>query len=357
MNKKLLLGILGVIFFCMVAHSEQNQENKNIFIVKDIKTFYDAGNLTDSIDIANDKAIVNGFKYLAYRMIPSSFKNRIYTIQEAEIIKTAKEVFPIKERMTNHSYMATVDIEYEPQKVKDLFNKYGIRYRTSYSEKILFIPIFDDEEIFLHRDWRWKWLNLDANFGLLNFNIFKKNISVSLENKYSTLFEPYYKFDHIIKDYNIKNLVIVFAELNKQQIEMTIRILNPQEDELKYLIVTKKFNESDQNFFNRYINELLDKFDSELKGIKSFDQNIIFTSKVKVNSYNPTLWSAIKNKLSNIKQLKSFRILTSTVDTMEIELNYVIPVQSFKEILSLNGLSLSKKSNEWFLALNNISQK
>ena len=50
--------------------------------------------------------------------------------------------------MTGHSYMATVDIEYEPQKVNDLFNKYGIRYRTSYSEKKLFIPIFDDEEIF-----------------------------------------------------------------------------------------------------------------------------------------------------------------------------------------------------------------
>ena len=80
----------------MVAHSEQNQENKNIFIVRDIKTFYDADNLTDSIDIANNEAIVNGFKYLAYRMIPSSFKNRIYTIQEAEIIKTAKEVSLLK---------------------------------------------------------------------------------------------------------------------------------------------------------------------------------------------------------------------------------------------------------------------
>ena len=120
MNKKLLLGILGVTFFCMVARSEQNQENKNIFIVKDIKTFYDAGDLTNSIDIANDKAIIDGFKYLAYRMIPSSFKNRIYNIQEAEIIKTAKEVLPVKERMTNHSYMATVDIEYDPQKVKDV---------------------------------------------------------------------------------------------------------------------------------------------------------------------------------------------------------------------------------------------
>ena len=88
-----------------------------------------------------------------------------------------------------------------------------------------------------------------------------------MENKYSTLYEPYYKFDHLIKYYKIKNLVIVFSELNKQQIEMTIRILHPQEDELKYFIVTKKVNESYQIFFNSSINELLDKFDSELKGI------------------------------------------------------------------------------------------
>ena len=357
MNKKLFLGILGSIFFHIAAYSDQYQENKDIFIVRDIKTYYDTGNLTDSIELANNKAIIDGFKNLAYRIIPFSFRNKIYTIQEPEIIKTAKKIIPTKERMTNHSYMATVNIEYEPQKVTDLFNKYGIRYKTRYSEKMLFIPIFDDHEVFLHRDWRWKWLNLSGTFGLLNFDIFKDNVSLSLENKFSTLFDPYYKFDYIVKDHNIKNLVIVFAEVNKGQMEMTIRILNPKEDELKYLIINKKIGESNQDFFNRSINELLDKYDSELKGIKSFDQNIVFTSKVKVNSDNPKLWAAIKNKLSNIKQLKNFRTLSSAAGIMDVELNYSIPVQSFKELLSLHGLLLNKKGDEWFLTLNNISQK
>lgn len=357
MNKKFLFLIFVNIFLITSAYSGQIDDNEDIFTVMDIKTSDDTGDLDDSIELANNKAIIKGFKHLAFKIIPASFRNKIYHIQEREIIKTAKKITPTQERMTNHSYMATVNIEYDHNKVIDILNKHGIRYKTNYSKDILFIPIFFENELIARQDWRWKWLNLNGYHGLLKFKIFRRNTSVSLDNKYATLFEPYHIFDEIFNDYDVKNIAIVFAEMNNDQLEMTIRILKPYEDTIKYLIIKKNFNENYKSLFDRAINQLLENFDSELKGIKAFDQKIIFSSKVKINSKTPQIWAAIKNKLSNIPELKDYRVISSTIDQVEVELNYTIPVLFFKELLQKHGIFLNKKNDEWFLTLYKSSNK
>ena len=171
------------------------------------------------------------------------------------------------------------------------------------------------------------------------------------------MFEPYHIFDEIFNDYDVKNIAVVFAEMNNDQLEMTIRILKPDEDTIKYLIIKKNFNENYKSLFDRAINQLLENFDSELKGIKAFDQKIIFSSKVKINSKTPQIWAAIKNKLSNIPELKDYRVISSTIDQVEVKLNYTIPVLFFKELLQKHGIFLNKKNDEWFLTLYKSSNK
>jgi hypothetical protein len=357
MNKKFFFFIIATIYLAMSAHSDQIDDNESVFTVTDIKTSEDAGNLEDSMEFAKNKAIIQGFKHLAFKIVPIKSRDKIYHIQEKEILKTTKKVISKNERMTNHSYMATIDIDYDPSKVKDILNKYGIRYRTNYSEDILFIPLINDSRVAVREDWRWKWLNLEGYFGLLKFKIFNRNTIVSLENKYTTLFQPYHSFDSILSDYDVKNLTVVFAEMNDDQLEITARMLRPDEDSIKYLIIKKNYNENYRSFFDRAINQLLGDFDSELKGVKAFDQKIIFSSKVKIDSKTPQVWAAIKEKLSNISELKDYRILSSSIDQIEVELNYTIPVQFFKELLQKHGLFLGKKDNEWFLTLYKLANK
>lgn len=211
MNKKFLFLIFVNIFLITSSDSGQIDDNEDIFTVMDIKTSDDTGDLDDSIELANNKSIIKGFKYLAFKIIPASFRNKIYHIQEREIIKTAKKITPTQERKSNHSYIATVNIEYDHNKVIDILNKHGIRYKTNYSKDVLFIPIFFENELIARQDWRWKWLYLNGYHGLLKFKIFRRNTSVSLDNKYATLFEPYHIFDEIFNDYDVKNIAVVFA--------------------------------------------------------------------------------------------------------------------------------------------------
>ncbi len=147
MNKKIFFFIIATIYLAMSAHSDQIDDNESVFTVTDIKTSEDAGNLEDSMEFAKNKAIIEGFKHLAFKITPLKFRDKIYHIQEKEILKTTKKVISKNERMTNHSYMATIDIDYDPSKVKDILNKYGIRYRTNYSEDILFIPLINDNRV------------------------------------------------------------------------------------------------------------------------------------------------------------------------------------------------------------------
>ena len=196
-----------------------------------------------------------------------------------------------------------------------------------------------------------KWLNLDDDYKLLKIEVFTDSLALRLENELTCLFDPYSKFERIAKEYNTKDLIIVFAEMNKTQLEFTIRILNPDQDTIKYLVINKNAGEPNISFFNRAINELLDKIDEEWKGVKSFNQNIVFSSKAKINMGIPKVWSAIKLKLDRITELKSYRITQSSIDQMEVELNYTIPALSFKELLSQHGIFTTKQGEQWFLGL------
>ena len=150
-GKFLIITILLLQF--VSAHS--NEVDK-IFTVEGIKTYYDSGDLENSKIFANNKATIEGFKKLVFKLILASYQSKVYKIRNIDILGAVKTITPTKERMTSHSYMATVTIHFDPQKIKDILNNYGIRYKTQFSNKILFIPIFYEDETFLNRDWKYK---------------------------------------------------------------------------------------------------------------------------------------------------------------------------------------------------------
>ena len=341
--------MITLLFPFVYADSSKVNE---IFTIEKIETYHDSNNLENAKVFANNKAAIEGFKQLVHKLVPMSYQDKIHKISNIYILKAVKKITPTKERMTNHSYMATVTVHFDPQKVKNMLNYYGIRYKAKFSNKILFIPIFFEDKTLSRRDWRYKWLNLDQQYKLLRIAVFTNNLAMRLENEYACLFQPYSYLEKIAEEYNTKDLIIVFAEIGKNQLEFTIRILNPHQDEIKYLIVPKNVGELNIGFFNRAINELLDKIDEEWKGIKSFSQNIVFTSKVKIKTKTPKVWSAIKQKLNKITQLKSYRITASSINQIEVELNYSIPTPSFKELLLKHNIFVINKNEKWFLSLN-----
>ena len=345
MRQEKFWGIVIVITLLLpFAHADSNKIDK-IFTIKGIETYHDSNNLENAKVFANNKAAIESFKQLVYKIIPISDQNKIYKITNISILKSVKKIIATKERMTNHSYMATVTVHFAPQIIKNILDYHGIRYKTEFSNKTLFIPIFFENKTLLRHDWRHKWLNLDEQYKLLSIAVFTNNLAMRLENEYACLFQPYSYFKKIAEEYNTKDLIIVFAEMDKNQLEFTIRVLNPHQDEIKYLIVRKNVGELNIGFLNRAINELLDRIDEEWKGIKSFNQNIVFTSKVKIKTKIPKVWSAIKQKLDSITELKNYRVTASSIDQMEVELNYSIPTPSFKELLSKHDIFIMKEND------------
>lgn len=78
---------------------------------------------------------------------------------------------------------------------------------------------------------------------------------------------------------------------------------------------------------------------------------MIFSLKVKVNSKTPQIWFTIKNRLNNISKLKDYQIISLSTKQIKVELNYIIPVQYFKEVLQKHSVFLYKKPDEWSLTL------
>lgn len=336
-----------------------NAENlDDFFSAKGIETSYDAGNLNDSKIFALDKATLYAFKDVAMKVIPFSQKNKIYKVRNFEIINAIKKIIPHDERMTHHSYMAKVYVYFDKQKITNILNKYGIRYRMEYSENILVLPLFYEKNnkhsVILKKDWRHTWLNIEDTFGLLRLSIYNNNLSTSINNPLKALFKPYNEFYKLLKEYNSKDLIVIFAELNDSNLEFTLRFLSDEKDELKYFISRKNFKETKDAFFKRAVDEVLERIDSEWKGIKSFNQTILFTSKIKIRTETPKVWTVIQQEFKNMPQIKNYKITKTTLDYIEVEVEYTIPSISFKELLAEKGILVNKDKELWYLSLAKI---
>ena len=352
MKQKKFWSIISIIILSSQFVFAYSNETDRIFTVEGIEVYQDSGSLENSKTFAKNKAVIEGFGRLIHKLIPISHHDKIYKIRNVDMLSAVKQITPTKERMTNHSYIATIKIHFDQRKIEEVLNRYGIRYKTQFSDEILFIPIFYENETSLSHDWEYKWMNLDDEHKLLKIDVFTNSLAMRLENNLTSLFDPYSKFKSVIQEYNTKDLIIVFGQMKGDKLELIIRFLSPSRDEIKYLIVNKDIRELNINFFNRAINELLDKIDEEWKGIKSFNQNILFSSKVKIKAENPKVWSAIRFKLNSITALKNYHVTQSSLGKMQVVLNYIIPTPSFRELLLQHGIIMVKENKQWVLSLN-----
>ncbi len=245
-------------------------------------------------EIAINNAFSVAFKELISSVITNKDKKKIQSIKLNEI-KYLVESFEIKnETFLNKKYIANFNVNFNKKKTLNFFEAKNIFPSLKINKDFLKILIFidnDKNQIFLYENnpFYKNWDNIEEKYFLINYILIDEDIEdLKIINENKDNIENY-KFDKIIKKYDINDYIISIFFKNKKD----IRVLSKFFFDENLKIINYKYNNID------------------LENQKELD-NLIFQTKINLED----LWKS--NNLINTSLKLPINLQLNSKDTLKI---------------------------------------
>lgn len=354
--KKLFIFIF--LLFPSMLFAESNNNNfiiDNIFISR----------IDKDATTAREKAIHSGqrkaFNIILDRLNIDSSNGII--INDNEISQTLRSMQIKNEKITNNSYSANLMLEFSPEYINFILNKYKISKYSPYFDSYLIIPVLKENGKIYLWEKNNNWIN-SFNKNIKNYNnIFTIQYDFLTKNLLDKdfFFEPEFNnFNKLNNIYYTNNIVVVVGEENKQSnlLDIKIYVLNKEKTVNAYL--TYQINSDNIN--NNYIDAAIEIMEY-IKNISdnNVDKmtfNIIDRNNNYVDIYSPISsiqdFMNVKNKLSVNKNINEINLKAISKKLAIFTIKYAdnsnleLLIQSLKD----HGFTVSEKKYGIYVFLN-----
>lgn len=347
------------IFDSVVAASniDLQQDSKNHLVIENIEVFADAITLGE----AKDQAIMAGgkvaIKKLLDRILPYDTKwQSEKVVEQVALNEFIQDAVPVKERMTSHSYQATMNFYFDQGGIRNFMNRHGIHYSEKPIKNALLIPILHQKDgkliIWTNNEWRDAWNQIPPEVGLMQYQLTKGDLEdVQLLDPIEVMTKPYNHFAKIFKIYKTDSLLAIFVTEMDNKLDISLRFLYKNEDSQRYYSVNKKNNESKEDLYKKTAIELANKIDSEWKGLRVFSTDRTYVTKVKIKIKSQKEWQAIQTNLNKINGMQGVKLIDQG-NVKEVEMRYKTTPAILAERLKKIGYSIKSKEGIDYLVEN-----
>ncbi len=264
-----LHNIAATIFFIFSVASSSIAAVDNVFYVENIHVFYDAGNLKDSKKIAIEDGIMSGLKKLSLAITMPAAHKRIDNLKVTDFKKLIKKIQFLDERMTSHSYMATLNIEFDEKNVLSLLNSSGILYQTKIFDSFVIIPFLKNSMnwLWFNGNWKESWDRIPEQIGMIRPAVIRGNIQdIDNIDLSSFMTAEYVSFSNILERYRVRELVLIEASQYGSSMELVLRILSNKNDLKQSLSYEQQLGETEFDWYTRIAMDIMNIIDSRWKG-------------------------------------------------------------------------------------------
>ncbi|CAL7959275.1 exported hypothetical protein [Alphaproteobacteria bacterium] len=362
---QLLRFFLVVLCVMLVskAYAEDKDREKDteteVFTVEGVEIAADSGSLEDSKTIALENGANQAFFKLLHKILPANTPaityEKLQQIPRNKIVALVKEYDVVSERLTSHSYMATLNIKFYDNAVKDVLNNLGIRHADKYTPQTLVIPVLYDEGKYIvwgRGEHGSVWNAALNKIGLFKFNVIEGElVEIETLDPKTMIIEPYSRFQPILQQYNATELIIIFGEKGNSKLEVSIRFVGRDHDIVKFIEYKSDIDETPAEYTGRVIDDVAVRLDTHLRGGEAFKEPKLYSSTVYVVASTPKVWSEVRNILSNLPQIKSYTLVQDRVNIIELELNYTVAPPIISAVLLQNGVLVVNRDGKIFLEL------
>lgn len=351
MRTKLLILILLNLALVWTASALEQSAN-NVFAVNGLKAFADSDTLDNAQREAMNAVEQEAFVLLLKRLLPTSQSWKIDGIKKDQAFDLVESTNALQERKTSHSYMATVDVIFDKDKVRNLLNSLGITYADRYSEPMLVVPFIvegNNKYIWSKDDWAEAWGGAPSVMGLQRYAYMLGDLEDInfFERKDLSQYE-YKDFTLLLKKYEATDILIIEATKNKGTFLVKLRMITQNDDitqETKHTII----DEADP--YTGLIDDTLDKVDEYFKGVDLFDVKKTFRTRLSAQLTNLEEWSLINKKLSNISEVKKINVIKSSTNLVVVDMIFETDPLEMSEILAKSGFEITEDGDIQYLKL------
>ena len=298
-------------YFCTIFlvffHENLNSE-ENIYLIKNNEISIEISDIQKARLQAKDIAFYNAYSKLIEKIIPVSDQNKNLSLELDDIRNLVSDFTFKKEDFFQKNYSAKIDVNFNPQKVGELLNKFDISLSNVISEEFLVLPVHNNHNTYYLWEKNNKWYHeLKKNYqqnGLVKL-FFPELV---IKNKFNMTVENAIQFDEnsykkILNDYKKNSIIMIFFEENYDyKIESFISKVN--------------FKVYSQNKFeNIKINNRLLELDY------SKNTQIEYFAKLSLKELNDW-WKSkinISNKIENIKKYVISNEFFNLKDSLKLE--------------------------------------
>lgn len=352
-----------IIIFLLFSNFVRAETNQTYF-VDDIKV----NKIDKDATTAREKAIFEaqreGFNTVLER-IGIDRSNGIL-ISNEEISQTLRSIQIKNEKISDNSYSAVLSMEFSPEFIKFILNKYNVNKFSGITTSYLIIPILNENgQTFLWEKGN-RWTYAFKKNLVDNKNIYLVENDFSSRNALDIDFfdkPKFSKFEDIANIYNVNNIVLVIGNYNKggDIITTKIYVLNKKETR------NASLNYQIKNLNNVFLDfaEASNKVISYLDNLKEKDReanNTISTSSDKLTDRDLTKvfvpisslddFNSADNLLKNNKNVLEayLKVLSKNMATYLVKI-YNNDTDTFISSLKNDGFSVNEKEEGIYIFL------
>lgn len=353
-NKKFFYILKLYIFFLYIVLflnlTLLTSANANIFKIKDLE-------ISEPFELNFDKrkVINNGFK-LAFDQLLSTIstsedKKKLEKTSLTSI-KTLIDSFKIsEERFIENKYYAKIDVNFNKEQTLKFFEKQNIFPSIPKRKKILYIPIFYDEDdnqiyVFEQNKFYTQWNQSNEKYYLLDYILPSEDLDDFkniLQNKDNI---EEYDFKEMISKYDIDDYIIAIIFKNKNRIRILSKI------NIKQNLKIHNFSENDFNMdneveFKKLFNELKLVYENYWKANNRINTSIKLPLTIVLNSNDYKNIEELENTLFNLELVSKFEIEKFNNDNIYYKVVYNGSPKKFIEDMNDRSINISLQDNVW----------
>ena len=358
-NMRISLLVIIILACCFSNNAMANQDN--IFIVKNITV----DEIADTAEQAREKAINYAQKYAFEQVIEKllTLNNQEYNIETQAIANLVQTMEVKNEVITKQQYKAKVDIYFQTEQTKFFINN-NLLNKDNKKNSFLLIPVFNENGLIKLWQrgnlWHNIWLNSQTSEivevkiplgdidDMMNFNVNNLNNINNVNNDEIARLKKYYQVDYIL----ITELNYSYTELAPEVLfESKLKILGDNENN-NIIAKSDGFKEDDYNkHFNYLAQQIIDNLENGW--VKYNNQSNQNWQEFIIKTRNIYDWLAIKEKLSSLDIVKSFKVNAYSLRYAKITIEFKESFYDVINSLKANNFKISRNDGKIILQTNN----
>ena len=298
-----------------------------------------------------DEAFKAAYVQLISTIITSKDKKRIEKINLLTI-KSLIDSFNVSdEKFLENKYYVTINVNFNKKNTYNYFASQNIFPSIPRKLDLLFLPILinrnQDEVIYFGENPIYKnWNSFNEKYHLLNYILPTEDIEDRqiFKNKIELIEE--YKFDEIIKKYDLENYIILIIYQNENE----INLLSKLQLRNTYKIFNIAYTDIDlyeEQSLSKLIINLKTLYEDEWKELNLINTSIKLPLTISLSSKDHNKIKSFEKTLENLDLVSNYEVLSFNNENIFYKVIYNGPPDKLFYEIKEAGLNLKKNNQTW----------